>query len=147
MIIISKEQTKMCVLHVVLPLMIGFIYYYLFCPDIVIIKKIDLLIGKRYHIQLPQNITLLFFRYYMLDALWAYAMTHCFHLILGNNAIWYSIGLSIVMSITMEVLQLLKVATGTFDIMDIMIEIFAISIAMIIIINQTKGDKKNEKSN
>lgn len=83
----------------------------------------------------------------MLDALWAYALMFCLFIILGNTltALKKSIVISVVLSIVMELLQLLNVVVGTFDICDIFVEIAAIFIAPIIIIKHLKGERDYEK--
>lgn len=88
-----------------------------------------------------------FVRFYLLDALWAYALMFCLFIILGNTltALKKSIVISVVLSIVMELLQLLNVVVGTFDICDIFVEIEAIFIASIIIIKHLKGERDYEK--
>lgn len=88
-----------------------------------------------------------FVRFYLLDALWAYALMFCLFIILGNTltALKKSIVISVVLSIVMELLQLLNVVVGTFDICDIFVEIVAIFITSIIIIKHLKGERDYEK--
>lgn len=88
-----------------------------------------------------------FVRFYLLDALLAYALMFCLFIILGNTltALKKSIVISVVLSIVMELLQLLNVVVGTFDICDIFVEIVAIFIASIIIIKHIKEERDYEK--
>ena len=138
------KNIKLCILNVILPLLAGFIYYYLFCPDVILIKKIDSILKVKYHIQIANtNFMVRFARFYLLDALWAYALTHCLFIVLGNTltALKESFVISVVMSVTMELLQLFNMVVGTFDICDIFVEIAAVFIASIIIIKHLKGEK------
>lgn len=142
------KNIKLCILNVILPLLAGFIYYYLFCPDVILIAKIDSILKVKYHIQIPNTTFMVrFVRFYLLDALWAYALMFCLFIILGNTltALKKSIVISVVLSIVMELLQLLNVVVGTFDICDIFVEIVAIFITSIIIIKHLKGERDYEK--
>ena len=47
------KNIKLCILNVILPLLAGFIHYYLFCPDVILIAKIDSILKVKYHIQIP----------------------------------------------------------------------------------------------
>lgn len=144
----NKKNVRICFLNIVFPLLVGGVFYYLFCPDVVVVEKIDTTLKIKYHIKISNtNLIIRFFRFYLLDALWAYALTNCLFVILGNTlvALKESITISILMSIAMELAQLFHVAAGTFDVCDIIVEIFAIFIASIIIIHHLKGEKDNEK--
>lgn len=82
----NMKNIKLCILNVILPLLAGFIYYYLFCPDVILIAKIDSILKVKYHIQIPNtNFMVRFVRFYLLDALWAYALMFCLFIILGNT--------------------------------------------------------------
>ena len=144
----NMKNIKLCILNVILPLLAGFIYYYLFCPDVILIAKIDSILKVKYHIQIPNtNFMVRFVRFYLLDALWAYALMFCLFIILGNTLteLKKSIVISVGLSIVMELLQLLNVVVGTFDICDIFVEIVAIFIASIIIIKHIKEERDYEK--
>lgn len=109
----NMKNIKLCILNVILPLLAGFIYYYLFCPDVILIAKIDSILKVKYHIQIPNtNFMVRFVRFYLLDAL-----MFCLFIILGNTltALKKSIVISVVLSIVMELLQLLNVVVGTFN--------------------------------
>lgn len=143
-----KKKIESCFLNIVFPLLAGFIFYYLFCPDVIAIEKIDTILKIKYHVQISNtNLIIRFMRFYLLDALWAYALTHCLFVILGNTlvALKESVAISIIMSFTMELLQLFHAVAGTFDIYDIAVETVAVFIASIIIIQHLKGEKENEK--
>ena len=144
----NKKNVRRCFLNIVFPLLAGFVFYYLFCPDVFMVEKIDTILKIKYHVKIPNtNLIIRFFRFYLLDALWAYALIHCLFIILGNTlvALKESIAISIIISVVMELAQLFHVAAGTFDVCDIIVEMSAIFIASIIIIHQLKGEKDNEK--
>lgn len=143
-----QTKIKPFIFHVAIPIFLGFAYYYLFCPDVIIIKKIDCMLKFGFHIEIKNdNLIFNIIRCYLLDALWSYSLTHCLFIIIGNtsNAIKKSIVISVLMSVTLELLQLTHIIDGTFDIFDIFVEITAISIASITIIILIKGETQNEK--
>ena len=145
-----KVKVKIFVFNVFIPILIGFTYYYLFCPDTMVVKKIDAIFAFRYHIKIPNsNLVFKFIRNYLLDAIWSYSLTNCLFIILDKtlNAHKKSIILSIFLSVIMELLQLTNIVKGTFDIFDIIVEVIAILLASIIIGKCLKGENKNEKEN
>lgn len=130
-----NKRKRVELLNVILPLLFGGIYYYLFCPDVAIIKKLDSLLGCAYHLQPLKFAIFSYIRFYLLDALWAYALFNSLYMILGNNsnALVLCTVISLTVSLIMELFQMLGIAMGTFDICDIVIEFVAILIALVII--------------
>lgn len=111
---------------VAFPIIIGAVLYYLFCPNVWFVKLIDTWFGElnRTSIEYDTVPFLKFIRNYLFDFIWAFAMTNAIFIILNNNAkpIRICLTISVILGITMEILQLLGIAEGTFDIWDIVTE-------------------------
>jgi len=120
--------------NVFLPLGIGSLIYYCFCPDVFFVKKIDSLFG------ITRVVTPTVFdsfvgkivRFFLLDAVWAYALTHiCFLIMLNNTFLCFLIATSL--GVMMEFAQKLRVSPGTFDVLDMIVESAGALLAVIII--------------
>jgi hypothetical protein len=75
-------------------------------------------------------------RSFACDFLWTYSMFFCFRLTLGDKLkgkhSQVVIALTAVVAIVIETIQLFKIIPGTFDPMDILIELIAIAVAFFI---------------
>lgn len=114
------------IVFVLIPLIIGAILYYIFCPDVWFVKAIDgwiLQINRPEADQLPHPF-LKFIRNYGFDLVWAFAMTNALFIIFSNNAkpIIIFMLIPVILGIAMEILQLLGIAQGTFDLWDVLAE-------------------------
>lgn len=120
-----------------LPMFMGGIIYYIFCPEVIFVGFIDKCTNNwiRHFVQtlglsrIPISKT--FIRNYLMDALWGYALFATLKLILDNYMT--SLIIAIIFAIGLETLQLSFLAKGTFDIWDIIVEIISEVIAMLII--------------
>lgn len=133
--------------NVVIPIFIGGAIYYLFCPDVDFVKRIDVLAGGGIHFLLVgRGIILLIIRNYIFDALWAYSLMNCFLLILEGtrNGRGIAIICATILSIVIETIQMSDYIYGTFDYMDIIIEILLIFLASQFIKKQIKEATHNE---
>ncbi len=131
---------------VVLPLAVGGLLYYLFCPDVIFVKKIDSVTNINMHVKVSGALAkpLQIFRNYFFDLLWAYALASMIYLFIENNAhagIWSICGATLLGAL-LEVLQLLGVSMGTFDFLDIIIECGGAVAGVIIIKNYKEEDAK-----
>lgn len=72
--------------------------------------------------------------------LWSYALTYTLFLVLEpfRKRVIFSAIISTVLGISLELLQYRKVISGTFDILDILFEITAVSLAVVIIKKEKK---------
>ncbi len=120
--------------HVLLPLAIGSSIYYCFCPDVLFVKKIDSFLG------ITRVITPTVFdsfvgkivRFFLLDAVWAYALTNiCFLIMLNNTFLCFFI--TVCLGVLMELAQKLRLSPGTFDVLDMIAESAGALLAVIII--------------
>lgn len=66
---------KEILLNIILPIVVGFALYYAFFPEVIAVDWINSFLGFGFHTDLieRENIIVQFARWYLLDALWAYA--------------------------------------------------------------------------
>lgn len=117
---------KIFFLNVVVPLFVGTILYYLFCPDVYFVKQIDLLINFDIHFECPNN-NLIFdiIRFYLFDFLWAYSLMTTSLIFMKPRNVKYLFLIVSFFEIIFEILQIIPTVNGTYDIFDIFIEILA----------------------
>ena len=76
-------------------------------------------------------------RYYACDFLWTYSLFFCLRLTLGDTLKGKHnltvIALTGVVAVILETIQLIKTIPGTFDMLDILVELIAIAIADLIL--------------
>lgn len=141
---IVKSKQFQVVLFVALPLVIGGLAYYLFCPSVVFVKLIDSAINLNVHIpyEAEENIVLSLLRWYLLDFLWAFSFASAVYLIFENKRLSMVISLMIpiVFGVVFEILQYVGVVAGTFDICDIVAE--ALAIGMSVFSNMKYGTRR-----
>lgn len=146
----KKIKQEFCIANCVIPIFLGGLLYYLFCPDTLFVMKIDSMLGMGIHFpwNWNSNIILNCIRNYLLDALWAYALVFALYLLQDNytHKTIRSFMITFVFGIVMELTQLSGVFAGTFDIVDIIVELFA-EVAAVLIINKVsyEGRKTSEK--
>lgn len=114
------------IVFVIIPIIIGAILYYIFCPNVWFVNVIDGWFGKinRPAIDFMAHPFLRFIRNFAFDFIWALAMTNALYLIFNNNAkpIEICLVIPVILGIAMEILQLLGIAHGTFDVRDVVAE-------------------------
>lgn len=135
------------VLNIILPIILGGFVYYLYSPEVWFVEKVDTIIGVEIHLSAKRgSFTWEFVRFYLLDMLWAYALVFALFFFMDNNAarLWAIFLLTLSFSCMMEILQLISVVNGTFDIMDIMAMLFAELVAVFVIKRLLKGGSLNE---
>lgn len=130
------------IVTVILPMIIGAVMYYIFCPEVWFVNRIDILLGisNRKLCTYQHNYILQFIRNYLFDFIWSYALTNTVFIIFNNNAksLRIAFGVSVMLGILMELLQLLNVAMGIFDIWDIAVEGFGSLVGVFIIKNNIR---------
>ena len=86
-------------------------------------------------------------RYYLSDILWAYALVFALYFSIGNSTarVKTAFVIAVVFSTVMEVIQLSPVIPGTFDMNDILVEVIAETIAVLIIKNDMRRQEIYEK--
>ena len=133
----NKKAKISILLNIIIPLVLGGLIYYCYSPNVIFVQKIDALLGFAHHpFQLSVDaMPVKIIRNYLLDALWGYSLIFTIFLIIGNKTANENlVGLvGAVFAGLMELLQLTPLMNGTFDIMDIFVELVAIFIAVFII--------------
>ena len=120
--------------HVMLPLVVGSLLYYLFCPEVLFVKWMDAFLPFGFHIT-EKGLLWRFVRFYLFDFLWAYALVFALYIVQGNNiakisTVFWMAG---IFSVVMETLQIIPGMNGQFDLWDIVVELTAEGIAVFII--------------
>lgn len=130
-------KNRFWIMHMVLPIIVGACIYYLIAPDVIFVKKINMTVGFKLYVS--QEFTSLFFikllRNYLLDFLWGYSLLCSLFFAMGKNtAEWRKILLlAFGFSTAMEFLQMSPSVKGTFDVVDIIVELVAEICAVLII--------------
>lgn len=123
--------------NIIIPLMVGAAFYLAASPDVIFVKTVGLFWGMPEYIGHvgAEGGCLQLMRYYMLDALWAYALVFALYFVIGNNAARVRVAflIAICFSTFMEVIQLIPTIPGIFDYLDILVEALAEAVAAFII--------------
>jgi len=137
-------------MNILVPVIIGAVIYYLVSPDVIFVKKSDEILFGGIHVtkEVAYHPFIRMIRNFLPDMIWAYALTFTVFLIFCNEkkGLLISFIISAVFLILMETVQLLPFVAGTFDVMDIILEILALAVAvMVIYIKYFTGGKCYEK--
>lgn len=111
--------------NVFLPLLLGAVLYYIYCPQVMFVRGIDRMFGWENHRLISSMYPLRgFVRNYLFDFLWAYAFASCVTVITDNRIIRLAIPITAL--VLFESMQLIWPNFGTFDVWDIVVEILAV---------------------
>lgn len=96
-----------------------------------------------FYFRTPENLFFSLLKNWACDFLWAYSLAFLMYFILRKfkNGLALSSALTLSLGIIMELLQKTAFVSGTFDLLDLAAEAFAVILSIIII----KGVQKNEK--
>ena len=134
---IKAKRNVFFVLNILLSLVIG-LTVYVFCrPDTHVSKIVHNLLGVSPEVVLPEWV-MSFLRNYMADVLWAYALTFTVIYILGSGFLTFAI--VAIFEICIEVSQKVGIMSGTFDWVDIILEV-CISALVMLLINTIQKEK------
>lgn len=142
----KKYKIVFLMFNICLPILIGIVIYYVISQDVIFVQKIDALFGREVH-AIKTNIDSVFLKYirfYLLDILWGYSLVFALYFVTGNNTaeLMKILKIAFVFSAIMEILQLTSIVKGTFDVIDIIMELLAEIIAVFIIkITHKEGEK------
>lgn len=141
MVLEVRKYLLSVIIYIFVPVFFGALMYYIFCPEVYFVKEIDILLGlNRWPICIPtSNMLMKMLRNYLMDFLWAYALMSLVLIFFSELGLRKLVILIIGFEIFMELLQLHPSIGGTYDIFDILVEIVANILAIIII-------QKKEKS-
>ena len=123
-------------INIIIPLLIGAFIYLHFNQESYFGSLFNFLFQiPKLDININSNI-LIFINNWLCDFLWAYSLFYAMYMSYRthNNAIWATFKITVFFAIFVESLQLIKIdflRCGTFDILDIIIEIIAICISII----------------
>ena len=130
-------------------ILLGAWIYYVFFPEVYFVKKIDEIIGKHYidAFHYKKNIITVIIRNYLMDFLWSCSLTCFVSQIVGfgEKERKQCAILLTVFVIVMESIQILDGIPGTFDLLDIFVELCGVSVTLLMI-NKNKEGKKSEKN-
>lgn len=119
-------MNKKSVVRILIPIFLGALLYYIFCPTTLFVTYIDKIIGNGYHLKVNyENDVIRFLRYYLFDSLWAYALMEAVILLIKPQryeVLKYLVVVGL-FEILMESIQMYDTMSGTFDVYDILIEI------------------------
>lgn len=122
----KKQIVLYSLITIVIPIFIGSLLYYFFCPDVWFVQQIKNLLGEAGYSKTTLEVTPLisFIRNYFFDFVWAFALINALYISINNNAvpIIVSVSITITLGSIMEVLQKFGFAQGTSDICDIVAE-------------------------
>jgi len=124
------------ILNTLIPLLLGFGIYIAFRPDAIISKYTYALFGiLPLSISLPYKWLQAVICGFSCDFLWAYSLTFVVGMIVGytkRNRITVFL-ICLLFEVLIEILQLVGFIHGTFDIIDIIVELLAIFLALVLI--------------
>ena len=149
-----KQYNIILIFLVIIPLMLGLLLYTIFREDTYISRfvlsviKFNNLSDIKNQISIQSPIISYLSKNYIPDCCWAFSLEACLALILHDSKrmVVISLIISSLFLSTMETLQLTPLIPGTFDSLDIVIELVAIVISGIII-NQLRKRCIYEKNN
>lgn len=144
---IKNRTIRLFIWNVLFPILLGGLFYYFFCPDVLFVMRLNKWFATRYYDSTPflANNFVLFIRNYFLDYVWAYSLccSICILNIEGGFALLKGIIVTGVLGAVLEILQLVGIAKGTYDVWDILIEIIG-AFTGALIINKFRR-KQHEK--
>lgn len=123
----NQKKITLLIILVALPILLGTVLYYLFCPDVVFVIWIDQVLNpSRKNIHIPSIYLIKFLRFYAFDFIWAFSFLSAILIVFIND--WNARQLFLIVFFSeaiLESLQLIDFIPGTFDILDIFTELFA----------------------
>lgn len=143
----NGKESSFWILLIFLSLFVGGAFYFFFCPDVWFVRQLNCLLGRDFQSSERMRMEIRLLRYYLPDALWAFAMTAAIRLILGNNTKTSRIGflVSVLTGVVLEFLQFGQVISGTGDWMDILAEGTG-ALVCVFIINKYRRFETNEEN-
>lgn len=148
------SHKKIYISNICIPLIIGVFFYLLFRPNIFLSKTIYMILDINYSFALYDliigNIVGRILVNYLCDFLWAYSLSWALFYIkdLYNHSILKTMCYCIIADCLMELLQLIDCIGGTFDYCDIIVQILATLVVLILyksILHKGEGEKENGK--
>lgn len=137
------------VFNIIFPLLVGAVIYCFTSTDVFFVGVVRSFLGMPIHtwLSITDGGIVQIIRNYLSDILWAYALVFALCFSIGNSAarVKTAFVIAVVFSTVMEVIQLSPEIPGTFDMNDILVEIMAETIAVLIIKNDMRRQEIYEK--
>lgn len=134
---------KWFLITVFIPLGIGFIFYYYFCPDIWISSLIDNETSLNMHASqsVYDLLVLRITKSYLLDFIWAFSFSNMLFLIMEDEKLWwlYVVLIPTSFGVALEVLQRQGFIGGVFDLLDILVEMCAVIVTIMLVLVKNGG--------
>ena len=133
---------------IVLPMVVGLIVYLILKPSAYVSELIiDILGLRQLNIQTSDNWFLSIIRNYLCDFLWAFSLTAAISLLYYDNRFRsvISVLICLIVGIIIELLQLWGVISGTFDIVDLIVQSIGSILSIIISKIYLRGNKNEAK--
>lgn len=126
----TKKQNLFLMCNIFVPLLLGAVLYYISSPDVIFVRKLSALLGFSFHANgMAVNFIMSgFIRNYFLDMLWGYGLVFALTWVSGvceGKKLLGILFVSGLFSALMEFLSLTNMVSGTFDVMDIFLELLA----------------------
>lgn len=120
----AEQRIVFSIINIIIPLIIGLFIYILFVPTSHISEFVYLCIGRSLYIG---SVPTKFITCYLADCLWAYALFFLIFVVYAQklNDIWCVLLVCVGFEILMEHLQLTPIVDGTFDVLDMIVEVLA----------------------
>lgn len=136
----ERQEKIVLMLSIVLALFTGLFIYVVFRQDTYVAKALLKIMNLR-PFELNSTTThipswcLNFIRNFACDMLWAYALTVALFLLIGTDrhGVNKTFTICVLFEVFMEYLQKIKVFSGTFDIVDIILEVVVSAAALLLI--------------
>lgn len=142
---LNNRISKVLFLRIIIPVMIGTVLYFYFCPDVIFVGVVDDFLKTVFHKTISRTDSLPWIiRFYLFDFLWSYSFAGvmCFFFDIEDSLI-PCIAIPVGFGIILEILQGVGIAAGTADVFDTIVEMAGVITAIIMI----RRARKNEKTN
>lgn len=127
-------------INTIVPIVIGAIIYYLIDPSVIFVRWIDLLLGNSYHFNITSNYFIWkAIRNYLFDYIWSYSLVFAICYVKSQFSFFQVMTVSIGLGLVFELLQSLECFPGTFDYMDIIVQVVSVFSALIYIMAKRRN--------
>lgn len=136
-----KQNNLFFMLNIMIPILMGIFIYLFYSPNTIFVKFVNTYINI---IIFDRNVFIDILRNYFCDFCWSYSLAFTISFIYKDSfSLTTSILVPISVGIMLEILQLTKIISGTYDILDIISELLACIICYLILVNRNKKRRIN----
>jgi hypothetical protein len=127
----KKKELLFYLLNITIPLLIGTYIYIRYSPDVIFVGYLNNFIELKAK---ELNSVTLFLRNYLCDFCWSYSLAFSISFIYYENfSLVHSILIPATIGIAIELLQLIGLIDGTYDLFDIFVELLATLLCFMIL--------------